>query len=86
MKFAKVLKPKPGELKTAMGYRKAYESGRKAAASGFERVSTQAGSDPWLDWWFYAGFDQETVDEAWERFRVEAGIETPESVPVEVIN
>jgi len=58
------------EKKTAIKYRKAYESGKMAKAKGFERASPFY-ENYWLDWWFYAGWDCVDIDQAWAEFREE---------------
>ena len=55
----------------AIKYRRAFDSGERAKHRGFERISPFAGKDHWIDWWFFAGFDGLTIDQAWEEFRKE---------------
>ena len=57
-----------GLEKSAFKYRKAYESGKRAASRGFAAISPFYG-DEGQDWWFSSGYDGLGMDEAWNRFR-----------------
>lgn len=50
-------------------FRRAFEAGQRDKGMGLERLS--AYMDNWESWWYYAGWDGKTLNQAWGEFAAE---------------